>query len=94
MKNRLRSLAFVLMVGCAYAQSNLPACQGSNSARWSNCLGTFTFPGGDKNVSEYQNGARFGQGEKVMKITGGKQQPWEYGSLIGGELVLSAIKPR
>ena len=32
--------------------------------------------------------------EKVMKITGGKQQPWEYGSLTGGELVLSAIKPR
>ena len=31
--------------------------------------------------------------ERVMKITGGKQQPWEYGSLTGGELVLSAIKP-
>lgn len=32
--------------------------------------------------------------ERVMKITGGKQQPWEYGSLTGGELVLSAIKPK
>jgi hypothetical protein len=32
--------------------------------------------------------------EKVMQATGGKQQPWEYGSLIGGELVLSAIKAR
>jgi hypothetical protein len=31
--------------------------------------------------------------EKVMKNTGGKQQPWEYGSLTGGALVLSAIKP-
>jgi uncharacterized caspase-like protein len=30
--------------------------------------------------------------EKVMRATGGKQQPWEYGSLTGGELVLSAIK--
>jgi hypothetical protein len=30
--------------------------------------------------------------ERVMKITGGKQQPWEYGSLTGGELVLSTIK--
>ena len=29
--------------------------------------------------------------EKVMTATGGKQQPWEYGSLTGGELVLSAI---
>ena len=32
--------------------------------------------------------------ERVMKMTGGKQQPWEYGSLTGGELVLSAIKPK
>jgi hypothetical protein len=32
--------------------------------------------------------------EKVMKSTGNKQQPWEYGSLTGGALVLSAIKPR
>ena len=32
--------------------------------------------------------------EKVMKSTGNKQQPWEYGSLTGGTLVLSAIKPK
>ena len=32
--------------------------------------------------------------EKVMKTTGNKQQPWEYGSLTGGTLVLSAIKPK
>jgi uncharacterized caspase-like protein len=30
--------------------------------------------------------------EKVMTATGGKQQPWEYGSLTGGELVLSGVK--
>ena len=30
--------------------------------------------------------------EDVLKNTGGKQQPWEYGSLTGGALVLSAIK--
>jgi hypothetical protein len=30
--------------------------------------------------------------EKVMRSTGGKQEPWEYGSLTGGELVLSKIK--
>ncbi len=29
--------------------------------------------------------------ERVMQETGGKQQPWEYGSLTGGELVLSAL---
>ena len=32
--------------------------------------------------------------EKVMKTTGNKQQPWEYGSLTGGALVLSAIKSK
>jgi len=32
--------------------------------------------------------------DKVMRSTGGKQQPWEYGSLTGGALVLSAIKPK
>ena len=30
--------------------------------------------------------------ESVLKSTNGKQQPWEYGSLTGGELVLSKIK--
>lgn len=30
--------------------------------------------------------------EKVMKATGGKQQPWEYGSLTGGELVLARVR--
>lgn len=32
--------------------------------------------------------------EQVMRNTGGKQQPWEYGSLTGGSLVLSAIKQK
>jgi hypothetical protein len=30
--------------------------------------------------------------EKVMRATGGKQEPWEYGSLTGGELILSKIQ--
>lgn len=30
--------------------------------------------------------------EKVMRATGGNQQPWDYGSLTGGELVLSRIR--
>ncbi len=30
--------------------------------------------------------------EKVMRATGGKQQPWDYGSLTGGELVLSHVR--
>lgn len=31
---------------------------------------------------------------KVMQRTNNRQQPWEYGSLTGGALVLSAIRPR
>jgi uncharacterized caspase-like protein len=31
--------------------------------------------------------------EKVKIATGGKQVPWDYGSLTGGALILSAIKP-
>ena len=28
---------------------------------------------------------------RVMKTTGGKQEPWEYGSLTGGELILANV---
>jgi uncharacterized caspase-like protein len=32
--------------------------------------------------------------DQVMRDTGGQQQPWEYGSLSGGSLILSAIKAK
>lgn len=32
--------------------------------------------------------------ERVMQLTNGRQQPWEYGSLTGGSLVLPAIRQR
>lgn len=31
--------------------------------------------------------------DRVMTATGGRQQPWEYGSLSGGSLVFSRLKP-
>jgi hypothetical protein len=31
---------------------------------------------------------------QVMQATGGKQEPWEYGSLTGGELILSSVAKR
>jgi len=31
--------------------------------------------------------------ERVVSTTNGKQEPWEYGSLTGGELILSRINP-
>jgi hypothetical protein len=90
MKNFLRFIAFVLMVGSAYAQSNLTACQGANSARWSNCLGTFTFPGGDRIVSEYQNGMRNGKGIEYDK-TGSvlRSGTWKNDVFADAKLALS-----
>jgi hypothetical protein len=66
----IKALMFIMtlfVTGSAFSQSNLPACQGGNTASWSNCWGTFTFPGGDRIVSEYQNGMRNGQGIEYAK---------------------------
>jgi hypothetical protein len=62
MKNLLRFLAFVLMVVSAHAQSNLPACQGSDITRWNRCFGTSTYSNGDVYVGEYISGWRYGKG--------------------------------
>ncbi len=45
-----------------FAQSNLPACRGSDSTRWSNCVGSVTFDGGNKYVGEWKDGKFNGQG--------------------------------
>jgi hypothetical protein len=63
MKYLLHYLAFVLMVGNASAQSNLPNCSGSYSVSWSNCIGEITYkPGGQVYKGEIQKGSREGQG--------------------------------
>ena len=36
------TLILFLLAGTAYGQSNLPACKGSDVARWSNCVGSWT----------------------------------------------------
>jgi hypothetical protein len=61
MKNLLRFLVFVLMVGSAYAQSNLPACQGRETAKWSDCFGTVTLTDGGKYIGEFKDGKYNGQ---------------------------------
>jgi len=60
MKNLMRSLAFVLMVGSAYAQSNLPACQGTNPDYWSGCLGSQKIKG-VLYYGQYKNGIPHGE---------------------------------
>jgi hypothetical protein len=56
------TLILVLLAGTAYGQSNLPACQGSDSASWTNCVRTWTASNGDKYVGEWKDGKRSGQG--------------------------------
>ena len=56
------TLFFVLLAGTAYGQSNLPACQGSDATRWSNCFGIWTHSDGDKYVGEWKDGKQSGQG--------------------------------
>ena len=62
MKTLLRFVLLCLMAGSAFAQSSLPACQGGNASRWTNCFGTLTFADGEKYVGEYKDGKRNGQG--------------------------------
>ena len=56
------TLILVLLAGTAYGQSNLPACQGSDASKWSNCFGSWTASDGDKYVGEFKDGKRKGQG--------------------------------
>ena len=77
MKNILRFLAFVLMVGSVYAQSNLPVCQGTDESRWTNCFGTKTYyPSSNKYVGEWKDGKRDGQG--TMTYTSGEKYIGEF----------------
>ena len=48
--------------GAVHAQSNLPACQGSDSSRWSNCVGTYIAHNGSKYVGEFKDSKYNGQG--------------------------------
>ena len=59
MKNLLRYLAFVLMVGSTYAQSNLPACP--SSGYFHNCFGSF-ISNGARYVGEFKENNFNGKG--------------------------------
>ena len=58
--------AVCLMAGSAFAQSTLPACQGSDVTSWTNCFGTETFASGNKYVGEFKDGKSHGQGTYTL----------------------------
>ena len=60
MKYLLRLLV-ILMIGSAYAQTNLPACP-SDYPFWIYCFGTYTWANGDIYVGEFKDDKRNGQG--------------------------------
>jgi len=63
---RLFIWALCLMAGSAFAQSSLPACQGSDDSRWTNCFGTLTPPNGYKYVVDFKDGKPNGQGTVTL----------------------------
>ena len=71
MKRVLSCLAFFLMVGSGFAQSNIPMCQGNDASRWSNCFGTFTFASGNKYSGQWKDSRRSGQGTEFF-VNGNK----------------------
>ena len=52
------TLIFVLMAGTAYGQNNLPACQGNDVSKWSNCIGEKTINSRHQYKGEFLNGRR------------------------------------
>ena len=62
MKLLLRAL-LLMVISSAYAQSNLPTCQGSDTTKWNNCFGTLRFANeGERYVGEIKNGQSNGRG--------------------------------
>lgn len=86
MKRLLRFLAFVLMVGSTYAQSNLPACLGRDTASWNNCLGTEIYPAGSKYVGEFINGKPHGHGTFLASNGTISAGIWSEGRFLGSVL--------
>ena len=80
MKSLLRFLAFVLMVGSAYAQSVLPACP--PSGYFHNCFGTFTYSSGMKYVGEWRDDKYNGQGALFYANGLTRQGIWADGVII------------
>ena len=52
------TLILVLMAGTAYGQSNLPACQGSDTSNFSNCFGENAKNDRHQYKGEFLNGRR------------------------------------
>jgi hypothetical protein len=59
---RAIALIIALVATTVSAQSNLPACSGTDVSRWSNCFGSRTNDQGNQYVGEFKDGKPHGQG--------------------------------
>ena len=77
--------------GAVFAQSNLPACQGSDVSSWTNCFGTQSYAKGSSYVGEFKDGMFDGQGTYIY-VHGlvDRQGLWEKGKFIGSTPVQQA----
>jgi hypothetical protein len=94
----LYALILVLLAGTAFGQSNLPACQGSDASKWSNCFGSWTASNGNKYVGAWKDGkpngyaiATYPNGDKYVgefkdgKLNGQGTYTWANGDNYVGE---------
>ena len=58
---KLLLIALILFAGNATA-SSLPNCPSNYPEKWDNCIGTKTYPNGDKYIGGYKDGNRDGLG--------------------------------
>ena len=63
------ALIFALNINAQSSSSNLPPCQGANTAAWNQCFGTKNYPNGDKYVGEWIGGKASGQGTYTSKAS-------------------------
>ena len=55
-------LPFLLLSSLAWAESELPECEGTDYRQWTNCQGTMTWSDGNKYVGEWKDGKYHGPG--------------------------------
>lgn len=63
--------------------SSLPPCHGDTGAYWTNCVGTYTWPGGAKHVGGWRNNKPHGQG--ILYDSGGiviREGIWKDGNFV------------
>ena len=65
MKNFYRLILAIVLLITLTSSFALPPCQGSNTSKWNNCFGSWTWEAGSKYTGDYQNGKRSGQGTYV-----------------------------